>query len=107
MRSLGLRITWIVFFLAGSLAFADGPPVYVGLPVITSLAYSPDGNLLAVSGYHEVLLHKSDGSGLIQRLIGESSRIESIAFSPDGKLLAVAGGNPTQMGEIQIWDAAS
>jgi WD40 repeat protein len=61
------------------------------------------GGLLAVSGYHEVLLHKSDGSELVARLVGMSERIESVKFSPDGKRLAAAGGNPSQMGEVQIW----
>jgi hypothetical protein len=37
----------------------DQPPVYHLAPVITALAYSPDGLLLAVSGYREVLLHKA------------------------------------------------
>jgi WD40 repeat protein len=66
--------------------------------------FSPDGKLLAVSGYHEVLLHKADGSGLVGRLVGLSERIESVRFSPDGKLLAVAGGSPGRFGEIQVWD---
>jgi WD40 repeat protein len=61
---------------------------------------------LAVSGYHEVLLHKADGSAIAGRLVGLSERIESVAFSPDGKLLAVAGGSPVRMGEIQVWDVA-
>ena len=52
---------------------------------LSCVAYSPDGTLLAVSGYHEVLLHKADGSGLVGRLVGLSERIQSLAFSPDGK----------------------
>src|SRR5262249_25067490 len=71
-----------------------------------SLDYSPDGTLLAVSGYHEVLLHKSDGSGLVGRLVGLSERVQSLAFSPDGKSLAVAGGSPGRFGEIQVWNVA-
>ncbi len=82
----------------------DHPPAYLLPPVIASLAYSPDGKLLAVAGRHEVLVHKADGSGLVARLVGQAERVQSIAFSPDGKYLAVAGGSPCLFGEIQIWD---
>ena len=84
----------------------DHPPQYAVPPVLTSLDFSPDGEMLAVAGFHEVLIHKADGSGLITRLVGLSERIESARFSPDGKMLAVAGGLPGRMGEIQIWDVA-
>jgi WD40 repeat protein/mono/diheme cytochrome c family protein len=83
---------------------AEHPPIYMASPVIKSVEYSPQGDLIAVSGYHEVLLHKPDGSGLAGRLVGQSERIESARFSPDGKLLAVAGGSPGRFGELQIWD---
>ncbi|MCA9082138.1 MAG: PD40 domain-containing protein, partial [Planctomycetaceae bacterium] len=79
-------------------------PVYTRPPVVTSLTYSPDGQLIAVAGFHEVLLHRADGSGLVARLVGMSERIETVAFSPDGRRLAVAGGNPGRLGELQIWN---
>jgi mono/diheme cytochrome c family protein len=85
---------------------AAHPPAYFLPPVVSAIDFSPDGKLLAVSGYHEVLLHKADGSGLLARLIGLSERIQSLAFSPDGTLLAVAGGSPARFGEVQIWDVA-
>jgi WD40 repeat protein/mono/diheme cytochrome c family protein len=85
---------------------AEHPPVYRLPPVVTGLAYSPDGKLLAVTGFHEIILHKSDGSGLVARLVGLSERVQSLAFSPDGKLLAVTGGDPGRFGEVQIWDVA-
>ena len=92
---------------SAAIAFdADHPPVYHALPVLSALDFSPDGTLLAVSGYHEVLLHKADGSQLIGRLVGLSERIQSLAFSPDGKWLAVAAGSPARLGEIQIWSVA-
>lgn len=84
----------------------DHPPSYHAPPVVTALDFSPDGELLAVSGYHEVLLHKADGSELVGRLVGMSERIESLKFSPDGQWLAVTGGLPARMGEVQVWNVA-
>jgi WD40 repeat protein len=85
----------------------EHPPVYEAPPVLTALDFSPDDTLLAVSGYHETLLYKADGSELAARLIGQSERVESIAFSPDGRSLAVAGGSPGRLGEVQVWDVAT
>ena len=82
----------------------DNPPVYSLPPVISSIDYSPDGSLIAVAGYHEVLLHNTDGSGLAGRLVGLSERVQKVKFSHDGKKLAVAGGLPARSGEIQIWN---
>ncbi|MBB5032828.1 DUF1549 domain-containing protein [Prosthecobacter vanneervenii] len=82
------------------------PPVYVKAPAITSIEYSPDGSMIAVAGYHEVLVHKADGSGIVARLVGLAERIQKLAWSPDGKKIAVTGGSPARMGEIQIWDVA-
>lgn len=83
---------------------AEHPPVYHRPAVVTSIDLSPDGSLLAVAGFHEVLLWKADGTELVARLIGLSERIQTVRFSPDGKRLAACGGRPAQMGEIQIWD---
>jgi WD40 repeat protein len=83
------------------------PPTYGSAPVITSIALSPDGSQLAVSGYHEVFLLNSSDSSVLGRLVGESPRVESVAFSPDGKRLAVAGGAPARFGEIQVWDTST
>ena len=82
------------------------PPEYTRLPVIPALAFSPDGEILAVAGFHEVILWKSDGTESVGHLIGLSERIESLCFSPDGKRLAVTGGLPATMGEVQVWDVA-
>ncbi len=83
------------------------PPKYDSPPIVTALDYSADGLLLAVSGYHEVLIHDVERSTLVARLVGLSARIESIRFSPDGTKLAVTGGLPARMGEVQVWDTRS
>ena len=82
----------------------DTPPVYSQPPVVTGMAFSPDGSLLAVGGYREVLLHKADGSGVEARLLGRSDKISSVAFSHDGKRLVAVGGAPAKFGEVQVWD---
>lgn len=81
----------------------DNPPTYTSPPVITGLAISPDSTLIAVTGFHEVLVHKADGSGLAARLVGRAQRLTSVSFSPDGKMLATTGGNPALFGEVQFW----
>jgi mono/diheme cytochrome c family protein len=40
----------------------DHPPVYRRPPVIGAIDFSPDGSLLAIGGFHEVLLWKADGT---------------------------------------------
>jgi WD40 repeat protein len=89
----------------------EHPPVYNLPPLITALDFSTDGKLLAVSGYHEVLLHPigpdgAQGEGAVARLVGMSERIESAVFSPDGTKLAVSGGSPGRLGEVQVWNVA-
>jgi len=84
----------------------EHPPVYVTAPAVTSLEYSPDGSMIAVAGYHEVLIHKADGSGIVARLVGLAERIQKLAWSPDGSKILVTGGSPAREGEIQIWDVA-
>ena len=82
----------------------DHPPVYTRPPVVTSMDVSPKGDLLAIAGFHEVLLMSADGKQRVARLVGMSERIESVRFSPDGTKLAVTGGLPCRMGEVQVWD---
>jgi WD40 repeat protein len=89
---------------AGTKIDPEHPPVYTRPPVIASIDFSPDGKLLAVAGFHEVLLVDADSNALKGRLVGLSERVQSIQFSPDGKRLAAAGGNPSRMGEVQVWD---
>jgi len=103
---------------AGQRIDAEHPPLYTRQPVVTSLDFSPDGSLLAVAGFHEVLVFDTATLGTAaggaattaptpkMRLIGLAERIERVRFSPDGARLLVTGGNPARMGEVQIWNVA-
>ncbi len=86
---------------------AKHPPIYHAPPVVSALAYSPDGLTLAVSGYREILLHRSDGSALLARLVGDAQKIQSLVYSVDGTMLAAVGGSPGRFGEAQFWNTAT
>lgn len=74
-------------------------------PPIGSIAYRPDGKLIALGTYKEVRLTDLAGK-IVGRLPGHAEQVRALAFSPDGKLLAAAGGLPARKGEIKIWDVA-
>jgi WD40 repeat protein len=80
------------------------PTIYRSPPLVTAFAFSPDGKMLAISGYREILLTAMPEGNLIGRLPGRSMRLHSLSFTPDGKTLAAVGGDPAQSGEVQIWD---
>lgn len=82
------------------------PEVYpVAVPVV-ALAFSPDGALLASSGYREVLLWNVADGQLVRRVSNLAERPHDIRFSPDGQLLAVAAGTPGQLGEVKVFRVA-
>ena len=82
-------------------------PVYTVPPVVSALAYSPDGTSLAVSGVNEVLLYDTSTFEIRARYVGEARRITSIVYVDDGKILGISGGSPAKFGEIQLWDTAT
>jgi uncharacterized protein with WD repeat/mono/diheme cytochrome c family protein len=73
-------------------------------PLISALAFRPDGRLLALGTFQEVRLVEPDSGKTVATLPGEADDVRALAFSRDGKLLAAAGGQPARSGEVLIWD---
>lgn len=75
----------------------------VTAPQVTGVAFSPDGGLLALSGWNGLVSLRDARTGKEQRqLFGRSYVGMHLAFSPDGKTLAAAGAD----GRSQRWTVA-
>jgi WD40 repeat protein len=84
----------------------DGKPMQAAhLSLVESLAYSPDGKLIASGSFQEVILWDAQTGKLRKKITGFADRVGALAFSNNGKLLATGGGMPTQDGEVKVFDA--
>jgi hypothetical protein len=80
------------------------PSIYPRPAPVTALAFSPDGSVLASSGYHEVLFWNAADRSLVRRINGLAQRTHAIAFNGDGSLVAIAAGTPGRMGEVKLFN---
>ncbi len=87
---------------------ADGTLVRTfdeGLGFISSLAFSPDGQSLAVGceePFTAFILNVADGSRR-HTLKGHTTSVRTVAFNPDGSRLATGGYEP----KLRIWNTAT
>ena len=79
------------------------PAMYKFANVVTSLAFTPQGDKLVVGGHHELLIYDVNTSKLERRVLTRAERTFGMIFLPDGKL-AVAAGRPGQEGDVRVYD---
>ena len=99
----GAKGSYSVAQSAGTPAIKPTAPVK---PQIFSLAYSPDGRIIALGGFKEVTLLDASTRKQIGVLSGHAEVVRTVAFSKDGKRLAAGGGVAARKGEVKIWDVA-
>ncbi len=70
---------------------------------VRSVAFSPDGGMLAAGGWDNVVrIYEAHTAKLIATLNGHTGLVNSLAFSPDGKTVASAGLDKM----VILWDVA-
>jgi len=86
------------------LAHPEPPEVYrVPMPV-TAVAFRPDGQELAVGGYHEITIWNPQDGTVLRRIKNVAERTYGLTYSPDGSLLAAASGTPGEAGEVRLYN---
>ena len=73
----------------------EGALARLGKGTIEAVAFSPDGQVLAVAGGIGIWLYDVATSRELALLTGHTSGVESVSFSPDGSILASGGGDGT------------
>jgi WD40 repeat protein len=82
------------------------PQEYAFAPAVSSVAWSPDGKLIAAACRSEIVLIAMDSDQPPRRIATECDLITQVEFSPDGRLLGAAGGAPGRYGVVQFFDPA-
>ena len=78
------------------------------LAEVRSVAYSPDGKLLATgTRYGVTAVWDANGDAVAMLKGRHTGDVWGIAFSPDGKLLAAGDGDWNKPSDVVLWDTAT
>ena len=84
----------------------DIRPAATVRPEVASLAFHPEGTMVAAGSYQEIRLLRP-GGGVDGRLTGLAETVRSVAFSLDGLRLASGAGMPSRFGGVKSWGPAT
>ncbi len=70
---------------------------------VIAVAYSPQGNLYATSGYDQTIIIRNTKGEMLKRLKGHNDMVKCLAFSADEKYLL--GGGDKKV--VYVWDIAT
>ena len=82
-------------------ALPKGAKARLGKGIVGEVAYSPDGNRLAVASGTGIWLYDAHTGKELSLLTGHTERVFTVAFSPDGSIIA----SGSQDNSVMLWNA--
>ena len=74
---------------------------------LTSLAWSPDGKILAAGTQSDIVLWNPQSGEIQSTFRGHPHTVTALAWSPDGKTLASGDGYYDDDGTVILWDVST